>query len=120
MQVLVIFGQTATATEPSEGALHDPALGQNDKSLDVAALDDFERQVRGTADSLGGRLSLVSTIGKHIRQIGVTPLCDAHHGRNHIAVLDVGGRDRKIDDEPLRVDGDVTLLAFDFLSCIEP
>ena len=38
-----VFGEAAIATEPSQGALDDPASGQDDKACRrIAALDDLE------------------------------------------------------------------------------
>ena len=45
--VVEVFGESATASEPSDGSLDAPALGHADKSLGLlAALDDFDSHAR--------------------------------------------------------------------------
>ena len=40
VEVFPVFGQPATAVEPSDGAFDDPALGQHDKAGDpIGSLD---------------------------------------------------------------------------------
>ena len=42
VEVFPVFGQPATAVEPSDGAFDDPALGQHDKAGDpIGSLDDL-------------------------------------------------------------------------------
>lgn len=120
MEIFVVFRQAATATEPAERTLDNPPFSQHDKPRLVTAFDDFERQVGGVANRIGGRLSLIPAVGENGQQLGVAPLGDGHHRRDGIAILHVGGGYREIDDEPLRVDRDMTLLALDFLTCVVP
>jgi hypothetical protein len=40
----------------------------------------------------------------------------SRYRRDHVAVLDIGRRDREVDQEALRIDADVALLAFDLLA----
>jgi hypothetical protein len=39
---LEVAGQAAVAADPGEGALDDPALGQDDEAMGIAALDDLQ------------------------------------------------------------------------------
>ena len=39
---LEVAGQAAVAADPGEGALDDPALGQDDEAMCIAALDDLQ------------------------------------------------------------------------------
>ena len=39
---LEVAGQAAVAADPGKGALDDPAFGQDDKAMGIAALDDLE------------------------------------------------------------------------------
>jgi hypothetical protein len=50
---LEVAGQAAVATDPGEGALDDPALGQDDKAMGIAALDDLQVPGTGFSDHLG-------------------------------------------------------------------
>ena len=46
VEVFPIFGQPATAVEPSDGAFDDPALGQHDKAGDpIGSLDDLGLEI---------------------------------------------------------------------------
>ena len=43
LQIFPVLGEPAAATEPTDGALDDPAFGQDDEALGlIAATDDFE------------------------------------------------------------------------------
>ena len=67
-QALEVLGEPAVAAEPGEGALDDPAAGQQVEAFGVArALDDLEPQSlarRGAA----GDLALVAGIGEQVPQ----------------------------------------------------
>jgi uncharacterized protein YozE (UPF0346 family) len=42
VEILPVFGETATATKPTNRAFDDPAFGQNDEAFDlIASPDDF-------------------------------------------------------------------------------
>lgn len=120
MEVFVVFRQAAATAEPAECPLDNPAFGQHDKPRLVAAFDDFEWQSGGVTDCIGGRLSLIPAVGKNGQQFGMAPFGDRHHRRDGVAILDVGRRDHEVDDETLRVDRDMTLLALDFLAPVVP
>src|SRR5208282_682972 len=70
VEVLPIFGEPAAAIEPCDGALDDPALGQDRKSFDViGAFDDFgfdawQHSSQGVVE--GG--TLIGGVGKELGQ----------------------------------------------------
>src|SRR5208282_4270889 len=59
-----VASQTAVAADPGKGALDDPALGQNDKTMSIAALDDLQGPRAGFGDELGRLWSLVAGVGE--------------------------------------------------------
>jgi len=63
--MLVIPGETATARQPGQGALDDPAFGKHLKALGIiGALDDRDLPVADLANGLGGCLALVARVRK--------------------------------------------------------
>ena len=62
-EVLEVLGKPAAAAEPSERSLHDPALGQDEKPLRLAAFDDLERQAGCFLDGGSGRGILIAAVG---------------------------------------------------------
>ena len=47
---LVVSGEPAAAADPSEGALDDPALREDDEAVTVAAADDLKLLEAGAGD----------------------------------------------------------------------
>ena len=112
----VILAQSAVAPEPGEGPFHDPALGQDDESGDIAeTLDDFQRPA---ADASGpvDQLPSVATVGPNQLESRETAAQFPQHELGSIAVLDVGGVDDHSQDQTEDVDHDVPLSALDFLA----
>jgi hypothetical protein len=47
IEVLPIFGESAAAVDPTDGAFNNPAFGQNDKALELVGMfDDFRFEAR--------------------------------------------------------------------------
>ena len=55
-----VAGQTAVAADPGKGALDDPTLGQSDKPMSIAALDDLQGPRAGLSDELGALRPLIA------------------------------------------------------------
>ena len=49
---LEVAGQAAVSADPGKGALDDPALGQDDEAMGIAALDDLQGPAAGLGDDL--------------------------------------------------------------------
>src|SRR5580658_9493056 len=62
---LEVSGQATVAADPGEGALDDPALGQDDEAMGIAALDDLQGPRAGLGDHLGHLGPLIAGIGKN-------------------------------------------------------
>ena len=70
VEAFPIFGQSAAAAEPGEGAFDDPALGQDDEGLGlIRPLDDLDRHARQSSSDGGLKLrSSISAVGKEFSQ----------------------------------------------------
>src|SRR5665213_89537 len=86
---LEVAGQAAVAADPGKGALDDPALGQDDKAMGVAALDDLQGPRAGLGDRLGHLWPLVSGVGEDAFDERKGPPCAAQQVARTIAVLQV-------------------------------
>ena len=68
IEVLPIFGESAAAVDPTDGAFNNPAFGQNDKALDpVGTFDDFRFEAR--QDGRQRRVKdwpLIGAVGKQL------------------------------------------------------
>jgi hypothetical protein len=113
--------QPAAAVEPGEGALDDPALGQDDKPLcRLAALDDLEADPAADAAQSALELRpLVAAVGVELAREGMQAKERAHHQHAAVAVLEVGGMHEGMEQQTLRVHQEVALLARDLLARIK-
>jgi len=60
-----VFGETATATDPGEGALDDPALGQHLEAVgDIASFHDLQFPASRACDDEGHLLATVAAVGE--------------------------------------------------------
>jgi hypothetical protein len=104
------------SSQPSEGALDDPAFWQNlEADRVVGALDDF--QVPGAKDLHGGGRdrSLIAAIGEDPLDEREQTTHGFEHEQAAIAILDVRWMNHDLQGKTQRVDQDVSLLSFDFL-----
>jgi hypothetical protein len=116
---LEIAGQAAVAADPGKGALDDPSLGQDDKAMGVAALDDLQGPGTGLGDHLGHLWPLVSGVGEDAFDERKGSPRRAQYLARAIAILHVGRVDGDAQQEAQRVDQDVALAAGDFLARIK-
>src|SRR5580698_11028585 len=61
---LEVAGQATVAADPGEGALDDPALGQDDEAMGIAALDDLQSPRAGPGDDVSHPWPLVACVGE--------------------------------------------------------
>jgi hypothetical protein len=121
VEVLPILGEPATAVEPGDGALDNPALGFHDKAFDVVgAFDDFDLQVRhdGHDAALEDRAG-IGTVGEQLPQERELPEQSGQQQNTAVTVLNVCRSHQRVQQQPQFVDEDVAFLAFDQLACIE-
>lgn len=114
---LEVFGETAAAADPSQGALDDPTVGKNDEAMQLVTFDDLQFPGAGLGDGCGCFPSLVAGIGEDALDEGKkatrTTIKDQPGA---IAVLDVGRVDDDVQQETERVDKNVPFAAFDLLA----
>ena len=116
---LEIAGQAAVAADPGKGALDDPALGQDDEAMGIAALDDLQGPRAGLGNNPGHLWPLVAGVGKDALDERKGSPRGAQQIARAIAVLHVGRVDDHAQQEAQRIDQDVALAAGDFLARIK-
>ena len=116
-QVLEVLGEPAAAPEPAECPLYDPAFREHVKALGgVGPFDDVEWNA-GLGEHPGGRCrALIAAIGHRTDDRGMDGAGHLQERGNRVAVLHVGGRYEKTNQQAERIDRRMPLLAFDFLA----
>ena len=92
VEVFPILCESSAAIEPSDGALDDPAFGQDHKCVNpIGTFDDFNVEMRANFCKSFGKLgSLISAVGEERLQKGKHSE-QGHHDENAaIAILNVG------------------------------
>jgi hypothetical protein len=116
---LEVAGQSAVAADPGKGALDDPAFGQDDKAMGVAALDDLQGPGAGLGDDLRHLRPLITGVGEDaFDEREGSPRGAQQLGRT-VAILQVGRVDDHTQEEAQRIDQDVALATGDFLARIK-
>jgi len=120
-EVLEVACKTATAGQPRERPLDDPALRQHDEAAgSLGALDDVQPPATTAAGRISGAWPLVSGIGEDGEDEGEQrPRAVIQHQRGTVAVLDVGRVHDDGQQQAERVDEDVVLDAIDPLARVE-
>ena len=121
VEAFPILGQSAAPVEPSDRAFDDPAFGEHDELLDaIGSLDDFGFQI---GQDCGQRAvedrSLVGAVGEQFRQEGKQAEQDRKQRDAAVAILNVGGSHETFEQQTLRIDQNMTLLALDQFARIE-
>ena len=114
--VFVVLGEATAAAEPCEGALDDPAFGQDlESDRMIGAFDDF--QLPGTEGlHCGGRgFALIAAVGEDPLDEREQPSHGLENEQTAVAILDAGRMNHDVQREAQRVDQDMSLLSFDFL-----
>jgi hypothetical protein len=118
---LEVFGEAATATDPGEGALDDPAFGENDELMQLVALDDLERPGPGLCHGRGQLRSLIAGIGEDaLDEREQAARASIEDQARAIAILHVSRVDDDVQQEAERVDKNVPLAALDLLARVVP
>jgi len=118
-QGFVVLTQASVFAEPSQGAFHDPALGQDREAIRrVGALDNLHLNAEPLLTIGLQGFTLITAIQN---QACPTPV--EWHSPQHVAqpfaVLPVGWMDFDSDQQAQRVDGNVPFTTFDQLAAIE-
>lgn len=114
---LEVFGETATAADPGEGALDDPALGQNDEAVPFAAFYDLEFPGAGLGDCGSGFCRLIAGVGEDpLYERVETARAPIEYQLRTVAILDIGRVNDDIQQEAECVDQNVPLATLDLLA----
>jgi hypothetical protein len=116
-QLLVVLGEAAPSSEPSEGSFNDPAAWQDDEAGPGDAAHDDERQAEQEAGEQD-RDPVVDAVGEHRSEPAVQRLDPAQQAPRAVGVLDVGGVDDDSQQQTGGVDRDVAFAAPDLLAGI--
>ena len=122
VEILPVFGETATAAKPADGALDDPSFGQHNETFGlIAAADDFGDEARhDVGQTVVEHRPAIGAVGEQL--VEKRELAE-QGGQQHeaaVAILNIGGRDQCVQQQTQRIDENVALLAFDQLAAIEP
>jgi hypothetical protein len=101
IEVLPILGEPSATIEPSDGALDDPAFGDDlEADCGVGSLDDFNVKMRENfCQRLLELRSLVTTVGEELFQKGKHPKQGRHDENAAIAILNIGRMDDGVEQE---------------------
>ena len=122
VEIFPVVCQPATATQPTDGALDYPTFGQNDEALGaIGTTDDFGDHVRHDGrQAIMERRARVSAVGKQLHEKReLSEQCGQEH-QAAVAILNIGWRHQRMQQQAQRIDQNVAFLAFDQLACIEP
>src|ERR1700690_3596067 len=109
------FARRRAAVEPRNGALDDPAFGQDHKAADlIGTFDDFDLDKRSNFRKRVGKFrSFISAIDEQLLQKWKHPEQCRHDQNAAIAILDIGRMNDSVEQEAYCVDKNVPLLALD-------
>ncbi len=116
---LEVARQSAVSADPGEGALDDPAFGQNDEAMGVAALDDFQGPASRFGDGFCQLRALVSAIADDAFDEREGTPRPAQQIAGAVAILQIGRMDGDAQQEAEGIDQDVPLAPRDLLARIE-
>lgn len=108
-----VFGKSAAAVEPADGALNQPAFDQHDEALGlVRTFDDFHLDVRqGPLHARPKLRPLITAVGEEFLEERKLAKQRRHHQNAAVAVLHSSAVHEGVHQEALRIDKDVALLA---------
>ena len=118
IEIFPILGEPSAPPEPCECSFHDPPLWQDDKAFGtIRAPDDFDIHLRHYfCHGAAKHRALITAIGVEFQQERIHSEHGRHDQRAAIAILNVGGVHDGVDQQALRIDENVPLLALDLLS----
>ncbi len=122
VEIFPVLGQPATTTQPTDGAFDDPSFGQNDEAFGpIGAADDFGNEAwHDACQAIMEHRPRIGAVGKQLLE---ERELSEHRGQDHqtaVTILNICGRNQRVQQQTQRIDEDVALLAFDQLACIEP
>ena len=118
VEIFPILRQPSASSEPGERSLDDPSPWQDDEGPRlIGALDDLDVDLSHDFLEGGAKLrTLISAIGVKLQQERKHAEHRGHDKLAAVAILDVGRVHDCVDQQALRIDDNVTLLALDLLA----
>ena len=121
VEVLPVLGQSAAAVEPGDGAFDHPTPGLDDEALHpIGSLDDLGLEIGQDAGQGAVKdRALIGAVGEHFPEKGKQTEQGRQQRETAVAILNVGGGDDAVQQQALRIDQNMPLLALDQLAGIE-
>ena len=121
VEVLPVLGQSAAAVEPGDGAFDHPAPGLDDEALHpIGSLDDLGLEIGQDAGQGAVKdRALIGAVGEQFPEKGKQTEQGRQQRETAVAILNVGGGDDAVQQQALRIDQNMPLLALDQLAGIE-
>ena len=121
VEVLLVLGQSAAAVEPGDGAFDHPTPGLDDEALHpIGSLDDLGLEIGQDAGQGAVKdRPLIGAVGEQFPEKGKQTEQGRQQRETAVAILNVGGGDDAVQQQALRIDQNMPLLALDQLAGIE-
>ena len=121
VEVLPVLGQSAAAVEPGDGAFDHPTPGLDDEALHpIGSLDDLGLEIGQDAGQGAVKdRALIGAVGEQFPEKGKQTEQGRRQHETAVAILNVGGGDDAVQQQALRIDQNMPLLALDQLAGIE-
>ena len=121
VEVLPVLGQSAAAVEPGDGAFDHSTPGLDDEALHpIGSLDDLGLEIGQDAGQGAVKdRPLIGAVGEQFPEKGKQTEQGRQQRETAVAILNVGGGDDAVQQQALRIDQNMPLLALDQLAGIE-
>ena len=121
VEVLPVLGQSAAAVEPGDGAFDHPTPGLDDEALHpIGSLDDLGLEIGQDAGQGAVKdRALIGAVGEQFPEKGKQTEQGRRQRATAAAILNGGGGADAVQQQALRIDQNMPLLALDQLAGIE-
>ena len=121
VEVLPVLGQSAAAVEPGDGAFDHPTPGLDDEALHpIGSLDDLGLEIGQDAGQGAVKdRALIGAVGAQFPEKGKQTEQGRQQRATAVAILNGGGGADAVQQQALRIDQNMPLLALDQLAGIE-
>ena len=121
VEVLPVLGQSAAAVEPGDGAFDHPTPGLDDEALHpIGSLDDLGLEIGQDAGQGAVKdRALIGAVGEQFPEKGKQTEQGRQQRETAVAILNGGGGADAVQQQALRIDQNMPLLALDQLAGIE-
>ena len=113
---LEVLGETTAVANPGEGSFDDPAFGQDNKAMEIAALDDLQPPCTSFGNRLGHFRPLVATVSVDALDEWEAMAGLPGYGNGTVSVLNIGGMNNDAQQEAEGVDQNMAFASCDLLA----